>query len=93
MPQIEVITEEESGPGWRYRIRITRDSGPQTEHEVSLSWADHDHWSGGAAAPSKVVEAVVRYLIHRDHERPIPARFDAATVRRWWPDMDRHLHL
>jgi hypothetical protein len=93
LPSIEVMTEEETGRGWLYRVRVTRPGAPPTEHEVRLSWADHEYWSGGAAAPSKVAEAVVRYCAAREHERPLPARFDAATARRWWPELDSELRL
>jgi hypothetical protein len=91
--KIEVITEEEAAQGWRYRVRLTRPDGRETEHEVGLSWADHEYWSGGTAPPSRVVEAVVRYLVGRERERPIPARFDAATARRWWPAIDGELSV
>jgi hypothetical protein len=91
--RIEVMTEEEAERGWRYRVRVEREAGSASEHEVTLSWADHERWSGGAAAPSKVVEAVVRYLVAREGERAVPARFDAATARRWWPGVDRELGL
>jgi hypothetical protein len=91
--QITVITEEETGRGWRYRIKVVRDSGETSEHDVGLSWADHEHWCGGASAPSRVVEAVVRYLVDREAQRAVPARFDASTARRWWPDLDRELGL
>lgn len=89
---IEIITEEESGRGWDYRVRVERPGG-SSEHTVHLSWADHEHWSGGTVPPSRVVEAVVRYLVAREDRRPLPARFDAATARRWWPELDRELTL
>lgn len=88
MPEIEVQTEEESGRGWIYHATIQRE-GRRTEHTVTLSWADHELWSGGRVAPSKVVEELIAFMLER--EREVPARFDAATVRRWLPDVDREL--
>lgn len=91
--KVEVFTEEDSGRGWQYRVRVVRADGRASEHEVGLSWADHEYWSGGSAPPSKVVEAVVRYCAERETERELPARFDAATARRWWPGMDAEVSV
>jgi hypothetical protein len=85
---IEVMTEVERGRGWEHRVAVARDSGVRTEHTVRLSWADHEHWSGGRAAPSKVVEVLLALMIEHERERPIPEEFDAATVRRLWPGID-----
>lgn len=90
MAMIEVQTEEETGRGWRYGVRVEREGGRASTHEVRLAWVDHEHWSGGRAAPSRVVEALLRFLVEREGSggREIPASFDAATVRRWYPDVD-----
>lgn len=77
--------------GWRYRVRLENaDSASITEHEVTLSWADHDYWCGGRLAPSKTVEAVLTYCI--DHKSPpFPREFDASRARRWIPKIDKEL--
>jgi hypothetical protein len=92
-PSIDVRTEEEISRGWEYSVGISRPGGIDSEHTVTLSWADHEYWCGGTRPPSKVVEAVVRFLVDREAERPLPARFDAATARRWFPDLDREIGL
>jgi hypothetical protein len=84
--KIEVITEEEKGNGWVYRVAVERDAGPRSEHTVRLAWVDHEHWSGGRVQPSKVIEVLMGLLAGRDRE--IPAEFDAAAVRRWWSGVD-----
>lgn len=108
MATIDVTTEQEAARGWRYEVAITRDRGTQadelgrpataietTRHVVTLSWADHEHWCGGAKAPSRVVEAVISALLVREGDVTasgeifsLPARFDAATARRWFPEID-----
>jgi len=86
---VEVKTEEDVGRGWRYLVGVVREDGRTSEHTVRLAWVDHEHWSGGRAAPSRVIEALVRYLVEREGEgREIPETFDASTVRRWYPDVD-----
>jgi hypothetical protein len=88
--RIEVLTEEEAVRGWRYRIAVDR-AVARTEHDVTLAWVDHEHWSGGRLPPSAVVQAVVRYAAARKDD--LPARFDAATCRRWFPALDTELSL
>lgn len=84
-----VGAEHEIDRGWAYDITVTWTDGSITEHVVTLSWADHHHWCGGASAPSRVAEAVVRYGTQRGS---FPAEFDCATVRRWCPGLDAELH-
>jgi len=101
---VEVLEETETDRGWSYRVRISdvrrdpegradRATVTQTRHEVRLDWADHDHWSGGTASPSRVAEAVIACLIEHQREaklpgNQLPARFDLATARRWLPELD-----
>lgn len=88
MAEIDIQTEEESGRGWVYHAAVDR-QGRKTEHTVKLAWVDHELWSGGRVAPSKVIEALIAFIIERGKD--VPATFDAATVRRWLPDVDREL--
>ncbi len=86
--KIEVVTEQERGRGWEYRVAVERDSGARTEHTVRLSWVDHEHWSGGRAAPSRVIEVLMELLLEREREQRIPDIFDASTMRRVHPELD-----
>jgi hypothetical protein len=94
MSVIDVQSEQEGPRGWTYTVGITRPDGRETSHQVTLAWVDHEHWSGGIIPPSKVVEAVIRFLLEREGKDPtpqIPAKFDASTVRRWFPEVDQGL--
>jgi hypothetical protein len=98
MPAVDVISEQECPRGWLYTVRLQGVAGPATEHEVRLDWAEHELWCGGRCPPSRVVEVLLNYLMERDAGpadreggREIPGRFDAATVRRWWPEVDQVL--
>ena len=88
MARIEIQSEEESGRGWVYRAAVEH-AGQRTQHAVTLAWVDHDRWSGGRVPPSTVIEALIGFVLEQG--RAIPERFDAATVRRWFPDVDREL--
>jgi hypothetical protein len=85
---VEIKTEEETGRGWVYHAAV-KQKGQTTEHTVTLAWVDHELWSGGRVAPSKVVEALIEFVL--DQGREVPRAFDAATVRRWFPEVDREL--
>jgi hypothetical protein len=70
---------------------------------VSLSWVDYSYWSPtGALSPEKVAAKVTGYVVEnwerrhgappgrpvRDVQADLPERFDAATARRWFPELD-----
>lgn len=82
-----VGAERETPRGWSYCVTVRRPEG-ETEHSVTLAWVDHDHWCGGAVAPGRVAEAVIRFAAAR---RALPTQFDCATVRRWYPELDAEL--
>jgi hypothetical protein len=88
---IEIQSEQDSPFGWRYAVHVEHDDGRATDHTVTLAWVDHEHWCGGRLAPSRVIEAVVRYALDRPGAGELPARFDAARVRRWHPRIDEEL--
>jgi hypothetical protein len=87
-PRVEVQTEEERPGGWLYGIVVHRGS-TSDEYRVTLSWRDHDYWCGGALAPSRVVQAVMEYLVRNAAE--LPRKFDAARARRLLPQIDQEL--
>jgi hypothetical protein len=91
--------ERDTPRGWAYEVTLRREGLGQSEHVVTLSWVDHDYWSGGSAPPSRVVEAVLKYALENaGHEAAgaeveWPARFDASRVRRWFPRLDEELRV
>lgn len=92
-PFIEIRQEQDAPRGWVYAVVVTTADAGTTEHEIALSWVDHDHWSGGASSPSQVVEAVLTAVLSQDDAPTLPERFDLATARRWAPDLDERLRL
>lgn len=91
-PRVDVQREEERPHGWWYAVALTRGDGSVTRHEVLLNWADHEYWSGGAEAPSSVVERVLLYVLDAEAPPELPEKFDLARVRRFVPGIDRELH-
>lgn len=88
--RVEIGAERCRALGWEYDVALVARDGSRTDHVVTLSWRDHDYWCGGASAPSKVILAVLEFVIAR-REAPFPARFDAARARRWLPTIDEEL--
>ncbi|MEM9066635.1 MAG: hypothetical protein AAGB51_14245 [Planctomycetota bacterium] len=87
MPHVEATEERETDHGWSYTVTILAGE-ERRSHEVRLDWSDHDHWSGGGVAPSRVVEALVAELAESIGACDLPLRFDASTARRLLPGLD-----
>ncbi|MEM7755440.1 MAG: hypothetical protein AAF297_07365 [Planctomycetota bacterium] len=90
---VRVDDERDAPRGWLYTVRIARRAAGESVHEVSLSWADHDQMTGGAASPSRLVASVCEVLVEARGEEPLPERFDVATVRRWVPDLAQRVGM
>lgn len=89
---VRVGAERETEHGWAFDVSILRPGAPETQHDLRLSWVDHDLWSGGRAPPSRTAEALMKLLVGSDlAPDDLPARFDASTARRWLPGVDREL--
>ncbi|MBL8762896.1 MAG: hypothetical protein JNM07_01335 [Phycisphaerae bacterium] len=94
MPSVRIEHERESGRGWTYDVLVERPDAPPTRHQVGLSFADYEHWSHGVTRPEEVMRALVLCALRTGRFAPgglLPPRFDAATVRRYVPDLDRHM--
>jgi len=90
--QVEIVSERDSRSGWTFTAQVLDDGGSLRRHEVSLSWADYNLWSGsGADEPAEVAAAVLRFLLTKLEASEVPARLDAATARRRYPDADAHI--
>ena len=88
MAQVSVEDEREEAGGWRFRVLV---GAEDRACEVRLSWVDYELWARGQHPPARGVEALVRYLIDRDGESGVRTKFDAASLRRMHPTIDREL--
>lgn len=86
MTAVDVLRESDDHAGWLFTVRVTRDSGERTLHTVALSWADHEHWTRGAAAPADTARAVALASVDHAAKSP-PERIDAARLARSVPDL------
>ncbi len=91
MPQVDIVTEEESPGSWTFVLRVNAPGAP-AERTLHLSWADYNLWSAdGADPPHAVARAVVEFLLKRMPVGELPARIDAGLARRRFPDADREI--
>ena len=92
---VEVGEELETPKGWRYEVRVFWEGGRLTTHSADLSWADHDYWSGGSKAPSRVIEAVVHVAAlamgPTTEAGGLPGKFNASSLRRRVAGLDERV--
>ncbi len=91
MARVELGSETETDAGWSYEAAIFWPEGVEGTHTVSLSWADHDHISGGGSPPSKVAQALLAVLVRELEAEEMPARLDLSTMRRIVGDLDERV--
>lgn len=92
MADIRIEREREVESGWEFDVRVSAGQGADpTRFALTLSWADYDHWSSGTEPPSEIARQVVEFVLTHRPADELPRRFDAATVRRWWPEIDGEL--
>lgn len=88
---MDVGPETERPRGWAHEVTVVWMDDAESVHEVRLSWADHDHLSGGSIPPSRVSAAVARVAGETLGRANLPVRFDVSTIRRMVGDMDERV--
>lgn len=92
MADIRIEREREVESGWEFDVRVNAgQAADPARFALTLSWADYDHWSSGTEPPSEIARQVVEFVLAHRPADELPRRFDAATVRRWWPEIDGEL--
>lgn len=89
---IVVDDEYETDRGWSYVVTLSWKARGTTEHEITLSWVDHDQLSGGLMPPSRLVERVAEVAATAMGVDELPARFDVSSMRRAIPEFERLVH-
>lgn len=86
---VVVDEERETDRGWSYLLTLSWKSRGTTEHEITLSWVDHDQLTGGATPPSRLVESVARIVATAMGVDDMPSKFDVSSMRRAIPEFER----
>lgn len=87
---VELLGEREIPQAWEYDAQILTGRGAVERRVLVLHWADYQMWSpDGAVPPSRVAEAVLRFVAARPEIFAAMERIDAAVARRKVPGADR----
>jgi len=90
--QIEIVSERQGSSGWIFTAQVLDDEGELRRHRVSLSWADYNVWSAsGADEPAEVAAGALRFLVSRAPAAALRGSFDAALIRRLFPEADAEI--
>ncbi len=82
---VQVIGTEPSG--WRFRVTV-REGDSSTEHELTLSAADHERLGEGRRSPEELVRAGFAFLLEREPKESILPRFDLAVIESYFPGFE-----
>ena len=80
---VELLAEREAPQAWEYDAQVLTGSGTLERRVLSLSWADYQMWvPDGAIPPSRVAEAVLRFVALNAESFQGLERIDASIARR-----------
>lgn len=86
---VELLAEREVPLAWEYDAQVLTGSGTVERRVLRLSWADYQMWvPDGAIPPSRVAEAVLRFVASNAEAFQGLERIDAAIARRKIRDAD-----
>jgi hypothetical protein len=75
------------GSGFTFDV-IVHDLRGESRHRVTIEANEAERWAKLGAAPSRCVEAVMRFLLDREPKESILSTFDTNVVRRYFPGFD-----
>lgn len=88
---IRIEGEHETSNGWLYTFTVDWADAGATDHELTLSWVDHEHLVGGAVTPSVVARVSGTIAATHFGAGALPERFDVSSLRRMIPGFDNLL--
>ena len=91
MPEINVSPIDVEQLVSRFRVRVADDDGSVTEHDVTLSSADHERLSRGYPSPEAFVQACFDFLLERESKESILGSFDISQIATYFTEFDREI--
>jgi hypothetical protein len=89
MPEIDVSTVDVERLMTRFHVRVTDEDGSATEHDVTLSRADHERLGGGYPRPEAFIRACFDFLLERESKESILRSFDISQIATYFHEFDR----
>ncbi len=68
--------------------RVTVSDARTTRHEVTLTSDYHRKLTGGKVSPEKLIERSFAFLLEREPNTSILARFDLPVINRYFPEFE-----
>ena len=90
MSEIEVSRIDVEQFPSRFHVKVSDDDGT-TEHDVTLSRADHDRLGIRYPSPEEFIRACFEFLLEREPKRSILRSFDVSQIATYFPDFDREI--
>lgn len=89
MTEIEVGRTAEGQLLFGFQVRLSDDDGSSTEHDVTLSVADHDRLGSGYKTPEAFIRACFEFLLEREAKGSILASFDVSQISTYFPEFEQ----
>ena len=89
MPEIEVSRSDVEQFLSRFRVRVVDDDGSATEHDVTLSRADHERLGDAYPTPEVFIRACFEFLLERETKESILPSFDVSQISTYFPEFGR----
>jgi hypothetical protein len=72
-----------------YTVKVV-DGSSATQHIVTMTAADAEHYASGAR-PERLLEAAFVFLLEREPKESILRRFSLPDIERYFPDFPKHI--
>jgi hypothetical protein len=90
VPEIEVSRADVEQLLSRFHVHVVDDDGA-TNHDVTLSRADHDRLAGGYPSPESFIRACFEFLLEREPKESILRSFDVNQVATYFPEFETQI--
>jgi hypothetical protein len=91
MSEIAVTTVDVERLASRFDVRVTDDDGSATEHDVTLSSADHERLGARYPDPEAFIYACFVFLLAREPKGSILRSFDVSQIATYFPEFEAEI--
>jgi hypothetical protein len=91
MLEIKVSLADAEPSTSRFHVRVKDDDGSTTEHDVTLSRADHDRLGSGHPSPEAFVQACFDLLLERESKGSILRSFDISQIATYFSEFEQEI--
>jgi len=88
MAAIDVRCDGSGADGWTCAVTVRDGDRVLSSHQVTVSPADLDRLSPGAAEPMELVRTSFAFLLEREPPSSILRTFDLPVIGRYFPDYE-----